>query len=91
MTPKQNGYGVIKFKSPNTSQYQPVNAHRLRFMLFNETMDISGMDVSHLCHNRLHMLKDHLSVEPKVFSKVLNDNLFQNEILHLTINAYCRI
>ena len=45
MTHKQNGYGVIKFKSPNTSQYQPVNAHRLRFMLFNETMDTGGMDV----------------------------------------------
>ena len=29
------------------------------------TMDISGMDVSHLCHNRLRMLKDHLSVEPQ--------------------------
>ena len=37
MTPKQNGYGVIKFKSLNTGEY----------------------------HNRLRMLKDHLSVEPQ--------------------------
>ena len=43
MTPKQNGYGVIKFKSPITGRYQTVNAHRLSFMVFNETMDISGM------------------------------------------------
>ena len=64
MTPNHNGYGVIKFKSPITGQYQTVNAHRLSFMVFNETMDISGMDVSHLCHNRLCMLKDHLSAEP---------------------------
>ena len=46
MTPKQNGYGVIKFKSPITGQYQTVDAHRLRFMVFNKTMDISGMDVT---------------------------------------------
>ena len=46
MTPNQNGYGVIKFKSPITGQYQTVNAHRLSFMVFNETMDISGMDVT---------------------------------------------
>ena len=46
MTPKQNGYGVIKFKSPITGQYQTVNAHILSFMAVNETMDISGMDVT---------------------------------------------
>ena len=46
MTLKQNGYGVIKFKSPITGQCQTVNAHRLSFMVFNETMDISGMDVT---------------------------------------------
>ena len=43
MTPKQNGYGVIKFKSPITGQY---HAYRLSFMVFNKTMDISGMDVT---------------------------------------------
>ena len=43
MTPKQNGYGVIKFKSPITGQY---HAHRLSVMVFNKTMDISGMDVT---------------------------------------------
>ena len=37
---------AIKFKSPITGQYQTVNAHRLSFMAFKETMDISGMDVT---------------------------------------------
>ena len=57
MTPKQNGYGVIKFKSPITGQHQTVNVHRLSFIVFNDTMDIK-------CHNRLCMLKHHLSAEP---------------------------
>ena len=46
MTPKENGYGVIKFKSPIIGQYQTVNAHILRFMVFNETIHISGMDAT---------------------------------------------
>ena len=46
ITHKQNGYGVIKVKSPITGQYHTVNAHRVSFMVFNETMDISGMNVT---------------------------------------------
>ena len=64
MTPRPSGYGVIKFKSPITGQYHTVNAHRLSLMVFNETLDVDSLDISHLCHNRLCMLKDHLSAEP---------------------------
>ena len=38
MIPKQNGYGVIMFKSPITGQYETVTAHRLSVMVFNEPM-----------------------------------------------------
>lgn len=58
------GYGVTSYRSPLSGKRSTLHAHRLSYMVFTGSMGINGLDVSHLCHNPLCILVDHLSAEP---------------------------
>ena len=62
--PQKNGYGAVKYKCPISGLWRCTTAHRLSFMVFNQNMDITGQDISHLCHNKLCVRGEHLSAEP---------------------------
>ncbi len=59
------GYGVIKYQSPIDHSWKTTNVHRLSFVVFNRKsfQDINNMEISHLCHNKLCILKEHLCIE----------------------------
>ncbi len=61
----RDGYGVIKFKSPTDFSWKTTTTHRLSFVVFNRGSfeDIINLEISHLCHNRLCVNKDHLYAE----------------------------
>lgn len=58
------GYGRIKVRIAETDH--SLTVHRLSYILSHEIElgDIAHTDVSHLCHNKLCIKKEHLSLEP---------------------------
>ena len=61
--------GVGKLKNmdmglPLSVLWRCTTAHGLSYMVFHQAMDITGKDISHLCHDRLCVPGEHLSAEP---------------------------
>ena len=54
--------------SPLSGMWRCKTAHRLSFMVFNQAMDITGKDISHLCHNKPCVRGKHLSAETQAVS-----------------------
>lgn len=62
-TINKDGYGVIRLMFRN--HRRRVTVHRLQYFLQNNCMPLSPqLHVSHICHNRLCVKIQHLSLEP---------------------------
>lgn len=60
------GYGVIDVKFPGMSRYNPMQVHRLRYLIHVHLLKLTPSDyhVSHLCHTKNCLNVTHLSFEP---------------------------
>ena len=62
--PQKMDMGLSKYKCPSSGLWRCTTAHRLTYMVFNQVMEITGKDISHLRNNRLCVRVEHLSAEP---------------------------
>lgn len=58
-------YGVVRYRHPDTGVWKTVTAHRCRVMITTRDLNLnSNLDASHLCHNNLCVMINHISMEP---------------------------
>lgn len=60
-----NKYGVVCYKHPVKNKWVTMHVHRLSVMLHHGYHELDASIVaSHLCHNRLCVVPEHITLEP---------------------------